>query len=70
MIQVINAQVSLGSHPQNLPQALSAQIAPEITAKVQNGKANKITLYEISSILFVLGRFLNFTLFLNKNKID
>src|SRR3954453_361012 len=34
----MNAQVSLGSQPQNRPQALSAQIAPAMTANVQIGK--------------------------------
>src|SRR3954453_18205876 len=34
----MKAQVSLGSQPQNRPQALSAQIAPAMTAKVQIGK--------------------------------
>src|SRR3569833_3521964 len=34
----MKAQVSFGSQPQNRPQALSAQIAPAITAKVQRGK--------------------------------
>ena len=34
----MNAQVSFGSQPQNRPQALSAQMAPAMTAKVQIGK--------------------------------
>src|ERR687896_472725 len=34
----MNAQVSLGSQPQYRPQALSAQMAPAMTAKVQIGK--------------------------------
>src|SRR4028119_918913 len=34
----MNAHVSLGSQPQKRPQALSAQIAPAMTAKVQIGK--------------------------------
>src|SRR4028119_2053729 len=33
----MNAQVSLGSQPQYRPQALSAQMAPAMTAKVQSG---------------------------------
>src|SRR3954451_23605088 len=36
----MKAQVSLGSQPQNRPQALSAQIAPAMTANVQIGKPN------------------------------
>ena len=36
----MNDQVSLGSQPQYRPQAASAQIAPQITASVQIGKAN------------------------------
>src|SRR5256885_10369125 len=35
--------VSFGSQPQYRPQAASAQIAPQITAKVQIGKANACT---------------------------
>src|SRR5215218_1967865 len=34
----MKAQVSFGSQPQNRPQALSAQMAPAMTAKVQTGK--------------------------------
>src|SRR2546423_15189367 len=36
-------QVSFGSQPQSRPHAASAQIAPQITAKVQIGKANACT---------------------------
>src|SRR2546430_13540910 len=36
----MNDQVSLGSQPQYRPHAASAQIAPQITANVQIGKAN------------------------------
>src|SRR4051794_41854317 len=34
----MKAQVSFGSQPQNRPQALSAQMAPAMTANVQIGK--------------------------------
>src|SRR5437667_8124683 len=36
----MNDQVSFGSHPQYRPHAASAQMAPQITANVQIGKAN------------------------------
>ena len=66
----MKAQVSFGSHPQYLPQALSAQIAPEITANVQIGKAKSTTLYENSSIRFGLGKDFSFPLTLKRYKID
>src|SRR6056297_1128138 len=40
----MNAQVSLGSQPQYLPQAFSAQIAPAITEKVHTGKEKAMIL--------------------------
>src|SRR5215469_17406755 len=40
MTQAMNDQVSLGSQPQYRPQADSAQIAPQMIAKVQIGNAN------------------------------
>src|SRR5207248_10977735 len=39
----MNDQVSFGSQPQYRPHAASAQMAPQITAKVQIGKANAWT---------------------------
>src|SRR3954465_8584330 len=36
----MKAQVSFGSQPQTRPPALSAQMAPAMTAKVQMGKPN------------------------------
>src|SRR3990172_9282113 len=42
---VINDHVSLGSHPQYLPQALFAHTAPAIIPKARNGKPKATDLY-------------------------
>src|SRR5699024_5109510 len=47
---------SLGSQPQNLPHASSAQMAPAMTPKVQIGKAKRIMRWEIRSSSSGLGR--------------
>ena len=49
MNHVINDQTSLGSHPQYLPQAILAQIAPDIIPIVKNGNPMLIALYPIES---------------------
>src|SRR4051812_40739954 len=53
----MNAQVSLGSQPQNRPQAASAQMAPAITANVQMGKPKTAVRWATRSSAAAVGSF-------------